>query len=1349
MSTGRRFLVSTPCPVSHRLLQQPRHSPLATLLTPLSTLALLALLVVAPASLAQPDRVTLAGSFQSELGCAADWDPGCDKTDLVFDAGDGVWQATFALPAGAFEFKVALNGAWDENYGAGGAPGGANLVLTLAAGKDVKFYFDPVSHWVTSSESSLVATVPGSFQKALGCSGDWDPGCLRSWLQDPDGDGVYVFTTAALPPGAYEAKVALGESWDVNYGAGGVPGGPNIPFTVAEAGKELFFVWSSATRVLTIGSTPPEGPQPSWVVIPGSLQSELGCAGDWDPACDATALAFDEEDRVWQRSFDVPAGDWEYKAALNGTWDENYGLNATRGGANIPLKLAAATTVTFYYDNRTHWVTSSANSVIATVPGSFQKALGCGADWSPGCLRSWLEDPDGDGTYAFTTSALPAGTYEAKVAISESWDENYGAGGVRGGPNVSFTVPKDNAEITFSYDPLTHVLTIGTGQRGSLGKAQAHWVSRDTVAWNLPVAAGTVFLLHHDPAGSLRLAPEGVTGGAAVPLTADPAGLPASVTGKFPQLAGYAALKLSGEAAATAKDLLREQVAVSATDASGQLLDATMLQVPGVLDDLYPYDGPLGVTFADGIPTLRVWAPTARRVTLLLYADSTTTDASPVPMTLDAATGVWSAAGEASWKGLFYLYQVEVYVPSANGVEQNVVTDPYSTSLSRDSLRSQVVDLDDPALEPPGWKQLLKPELRSPRDSVIYELHVRDFSATDPGVPAPLRGTFAAFASPTSHGLWHLETLARAGLTHVHLLPAFDFATVREDRTTWKEPAADLAALPPDSDEQQKAVTAVADDDGFNWGYDPFHYFVPEGSYSTDPDGPRRTFEFRQMVQALNRAGLRVVMDVVYNHTTASGQDPKSVLDRIVPGYYHRLNADGNVETSTCCANTASEHAMMEKLMVDSLLVWAREYKVDGFRFDLMGHHMKANMLKVRDSLRGLTVPVDGVDGSKILLYGEGWDFGEVANGARGVNATQLNMAGTGIATFDDRLRDAARGGSPFSDVRAQGFLTGLFFDPSSFDQGTADEQRARLLLNQDQIRVGLSGGLASYSFQGASGATVTGHDVDYNGQPAGYAARPGETVTYVSAHDNETLFDAVQLKAARAAGLDERVRMHNLGLSLVAFSEGLPFFHAGDELLRSKSMDRDSYNSGDWFNRIDFTQETSSWGSGLPVAGKNQANFPIMAPLLADPALKPDTARIRQATRHLLEVLEIRRSSRFFTLEDAARVQEIVRFHNTGPDQVPGLIVMSLADAPGGSFARACRGPSAADTAVVLFNARPLSVTFADTAFAGVPLDLHPVLRSSYDRVVRDSRFSPSDGSFFVPAETAAVFVCGRKGAD
>ncbi len=216
-------------------------------------------------------------------------------------------------------------------------------------------------------------------------------------------------------------------------------------------------------------------PAPSSVTIAGSLQSELGCPGDWQPDCAATHLTYDANDDVWQRTFTVPAGDWEYKAPLNDSWDENYGLHAQQNGANIPLSLGAATSVKFYYDHKTHWVTDNHNSVIAVAPGSFQSEIGCSGDWDPSCLRSWLEDPDGDGTYTFTTTAIPPGSYEFKVALNESWDVNYGAGGVPGGSNIPFTVSAPGSTVTFSYNSTTHVPSVSVQAPASSHDNNVEW----------------------------------------------------------------------------------------------------------------------------------------------------------------------------------------------------------------------------------------------------------------------------------------------------------------------------------------------------------------------------------------------------------------------------------------------------------------------------------------------------------------------------------------------------------------------------------------------------------------------------------------------------------------------------------------------------------------------------------------------------------------------------------------------------------------------------------------------------------------------------------------------------------
>ncbi|NOK63758.1 MAG: pullulanase-type alpha-1,6-glucosidase [Chloroflexi bacterium AL-W] len=874
-----------------------------------------------------------------------------------------------------------------------------------------------------------------------------------------------------------------------------------------------------------------------------------------------------------------------------------------------------------------------------------------------------------------------------------------------------------------------------TGGQGDLSKQRAHWVSEDTIAWPIEDGAANSYALHYDPDGALAIEDGVIAGGASIELTYDAAGLSDELRERFPHLAELTALKIAAADLDKIPDILKGQIAVSATNSNDVMVDATSLQIPGVLDALYTYDGELGVIYDGGIPTIKVWAPTARSVKLHIFDDSNPDTTSTVyEMDGDAENGVWSILGDAAWDGKYYLYEVEVYVPSTGQVEQNLVTDPYAVSLSMNSTRSQIVDLNDVNLKPSGWDRVRKPVLEAPEDIVLYELHVRDFSINDETVPEEYRGTFKAFTQ-RSDGMRHLQSLARAGLTHIHLLPAFDIATVNEDKSTWETPDYDLlATYPPDSDEQQRATEEVRNRDGFNWGYDPFHFTTPEGSYSTNPDGPTRIVEFREMVSSLNRTGLRVVMDVVYNHTNASGQGDNSVFDKVVPGYYHRLDQEGNVAKSTCCENTATEHAMMEKLMIDSLVTWATAYKVDGFRFDLMGHHMKDDMIKVREALDALTIEEHGVDGKQIYVYGEGWNFGEVENNQRGVNATQLNMGGTGIGVFNDRLRDAVRGGGPFSGLQEQGFATGLYYDPNDTDQGTPDAQRNLLLQHMDRIKVGLTGNLSAYQLVDRHGNLVTGADIDYNGSPTGYTSDPQEDITYIAAHDNETFFDALQLKAPMDLPMADRVRMQNMGISIVMLGQGVPFFHAGQDMLRSKSLDRNSYDSGDWFNRLDFTYESNNWGVGLP-PGENSPNWPVMQPILANPALQPDRADILTNATHFREMLLLRKSSPLFRLRTAEDVQQRVSFLSSGPDQTPGVIVMSLDDTVGANLDRWY------SRIIVVFNASNTEQQFTDDSLQGQRFGLHPLQRRSADQTVRTATFDRTSGTFTVPARTTAVF--------
>ncbi|MFF7471723.1 pullulanase-type alpha-1,6-glucosidase [Streptomyces sp. NPDC008092] len=858
----------------------------------------------------------------------------------------------------------------------------------------------------------------------------------------------------------------------------------------------------------------------------------------------------------------------------------------------------------------------------------------------------------------------------------------------------------------------------GSAAALDLTTSKAVWIDRDTVAWNgADGAVSTQLVYSHD--GSIAVKDGTLTSDDERWLRLTKTTLTDAQKAKFPYLKDYPAWSVDPRDRDRVRDALGGQLVASQRAANGAVLAATGVQIAGVLDDVYAKatTADLGPVFHHGKPTLSVWAPTAQSVALEL-------DGAVKTMRRDPATGVWSVTGPASWKNKPYRYVVKVWAPSVRKVVTNKVTDPYSVALTANSERSLVVDLDDKSLAPGGWSTYTKPKAVPMKDAQIQELHVRDFSVADATVPAADRGTYLAFTDKDSDGSQHLKALAKAGTSYVHLLPAFDFTTVPEKKADQASPDCDLASYPADSEQQQACVSAVAAKDAYNWGYDPYHFTVPEGSYATDPDGTARTVQFRKMVKSLNDDGLRVVMDVVYNHTAASGEADTSVLDQIVPGYYQRLLADGSVANSTCCANTAPENAMMGKLVVDSIVTWAKEYKVDGFRFDLMGHHPKANILAVRKALDALTLKKDGVDGKKIILYGEGWNFGEVADDARFVQATQQNMAGTGIATFSDRARDAVRGGSPFDDDPGiQGFASGLYTDPnSSTANGTTAEQKARLLHYQDLIKVGLTGNLAKYRFTDSDGKEVTGAEIDYNGSPAGYADAPGDALAYVDAHDNESLFDALTYKLPAGTSASDRARMQVLAMATAALSQGPSLSQAGTDLLRSKSLDRNSFDSGDWFNAIHWNcADGNGFGRGLPAAADNQSKWSYAKPLLT--SVKVGCPQIDGASAAYRDLLRIRTTDKAFSLGTAARVQSALSFPLSGKDETTGVITMELGDL------------------VVVFNASPERQQQRVGALAGTGYRLHPVQASGADSVVRSASYERETGTFEVPGRTVAVF--------
>ncbi|MDO3383619.1 pullulanase-type alpha-1,6-glucosidase [Gilvimarinus algae] len=905
--------------------------------------------------------------------------------------------------------------------------------------------------------------------------------------------------------------------------------------------------------------------------------------------------------------------------------------------------------------------------------------------------------------------------------------------------NIAYTA-HGSSTLTYSGDAGPAQVT--------LASFSAHWVNTNTLLWNAPEQTAEV-RLYADQQGEIRVENNTLIGGEFSVLSATT--LDSATAGKFPHLADWSAWQLDTQTL-NADTWLAGELVAAAFDSQGKLLKATSVQTQGALDAYFATDARLGAWIESGETHFAVWAPTATDMRVEIFASAEHSEPSSTQAMSKGEYGVWRATNASDLHGHYYRYAFTIYHYRSDQQESLTSTDPYSLNLAQNSALSQVVDLSRADTMPSGWQSHSVPTLAAPEDHIIYEVHIRDFSALDQSTDPAYRGKYLAFTDSDSVPVIHLGELQQAGLNTVHLLPTFDIATINEnagERVDITDTVGDLCTLnqtapvcdqfsagtklsealesfDPATGDAQSLMNDLRSLDSFNWGYDPLHYTAPEGSYATDQSGFTRLVEFRAMVQALHEMGLRVVMDVVYNHTNASGLGDKSVLDKLVPGYYHRRNElSGAVETSSCCDNTASEHRMMEKLMVDSLVVWADAYRIDGFRFDLMGHHM-------RDNILAALAAVQAVD-ADTYFYGEGWNFGEVVDNRRGVNAVQVNMAGTGVGTFNDRLRDAVRGGGPFDSGTAlranQGYGTGLYHFANELNTG-GDTEASNLIDLADRLRVNLAGSLKSYPLTNRHGEEVTGIDIPYFDLNTGYTEDPQESINYISKHDNQTLWDNLQYKAPTPMTSAERVRMQNFSLSLPMLAQGVPFIHMGAELLRSKSMQRDSYDSGDWFNRVDFTGQDNNWNKGLPREDKDGSNWDLIGQIIGDPNAKPNASDIAQARTLFKEWLRIRSSSALFRLPTADAVNTQLRFHNTGPEQAPGLLVMSIADSQN-------RDPLYS-ALVVVFNpsANPVTVS---TPLAGT-LRLHPVQLGSADALTRTA--SADGASLSVPPLTTAVFV-------
>jgi pullulanase len=900
---------------------------------------------------------------------------------------------------------------------------------------------------------------------------------------------------------------------------------------------------------------------------------------------------------------------------------------------------------------------------------------------------------------------------------------------------------KSSSPVDCNFTGFEAVLSATPDPGSAKLSARAYWVNRQLLKWPGVGSTGK-FKLYYSAAGKIAGTP-----GKAVrvadgwlhlePTSSSPS---SAVLARFKHVSDGPMLTIARRDVGKIPVLLKQQLVLVQEDASGIVLNATTLQIAGALDDVYSSAknvDDLGVSVSKANTQFKLWAPTARAVSACVYESGASKAIEQYAMQENTSTGIWSIAKPNDLSGKYYKYFVDVFVHGV-GVVRNAVTDPYSISLTTDSTRSYIADLNAAKFKPEGWGQRKRStKVVSATDMVIYELHVRDFSINDASVSAANRGKYLAFTEAGSNGMKHLKTLADAGLTDVHLLPVFDFATVPEVGCESGYTTPTIAASDkPDNEVTQAAITAVADKDCFNWGYDPFHFSAPEGSYASDAaDGARRIMEFRQMVAALHQAGLRVGMDVVYNHTSASGQKEKSVLDRIVPGYYHRFNADGAIEQSTCCENTATENMMMGKLMIDSVILWAKQYQIDSFRFDLMGHQPKSVMLELQQR-------VNQAAERKVQLIGEGWNFGEVADGKRFEQASQLSLNGSGIGTFSDRARDAVRGGGAGDSgenlVKNQGYINGLFYDPN--ESAEKEKSATSLLRAADMVRVGLAGSIRDYAMQGFDGQTKSLAAIDYSGQPAGYVSEPNEVVNYVDNHDNQTLFDINAYRLPLTTSTEDRARVQMLGAATTAFSQGIAYFHAGIDTLRSKSMDGNSFDSGDWFNRLDWTYTENYFGTGAPPKKDNVAQYEFIKPRLANPAIKPVPKDIAMARDMFLDLLRIRASSTLFRLTSATEIKKRLRFYNTGAKQNPVVIAGHL-DGTGLAGANF-------NELMYFINVDKTPQTITLLTEQSKSYALHPIHlgnNAADKRPATLARYDSTSGGFTIPARTALVYVATR----
>lgn len=724
------------------------------------------------------------------------------------------------------------------------------------------------------------------------------------------------------------------------------------------------------------------------------------------------------------------------------------------------------------------------------------------------------------------------------------------------------------------------------------------------------------------------------------------------------------------------KELISKTALVLDVMSGNFLMHRTGIAMTGILDDLFYTDTPLGQIWKETEVEIKVWSPTARQMILHLY-DSAESNNPISSISMSSRSGIWSARLPSKFKNHYYLLEVLNFFPQLQNYLTVFTTDPYSPGLSADGKKTLLVDLDDPATKPTQWDEYQLPTPIKTIQSVIYESHIRDLTTNDSNIPNKLQGKYLGLAAETSQAYQHLKSLKSAGITHLHLLPINDFATVPEN-------FADQEILPDHNwispDEAPTALARIRQNDNYNWGYDPVHWLSPEGSYATDANGITRIVEIRKMIQSLHKMGLHIAQDVVFNHTYASDFTDKSVLNKLVPLYYYRLHSKGVIASSSCCADTASENRMMERLMNDSLKHWIRYYHITSFRFDLMSFHSRETMIRLRDSIKAELNKDFGFSADSVLIFGEAWPFGSLHDRAPDFAMTQKNSFGSEIGIFNDRLRDALRGGTTnLTELSDQGYATGLIdnfnFSPRNRNSPVNQNERHEKFLHlKDVVKIGLAGNLKDFRFREHWGSYQTGGSINYRGSPVAYSESPQETINYVSAHDGTTLWDAIQAKLPYRSEwsnppttlLWERVRRHQLTLSFILFSQGIPFIEGGSEILRSKNGDIDSYDSGDYYNALNLNLDNNHWNRALPPEWKNGTEWNFWSLRIADKSINPRPQDI-QETKNLVDtMLKIRSHYDAFKLESLSSIQEHLSFLDESFTADSELLPMSLTHSNG-----------------------------------------------------------------------------------